>query len=894
MKMPIDRLKSAILLPTLWLLVACPMAGFAEELTANPATIAEGSAYTVPPLPERLERREFRIPRAELNRMKDETILVLDFMQNNHFRGLSWASLPPKDIIDSFVDELDRNRLFMLESDMENIAFRFQETLIPVYLAKGNLYPAFEIYLIFRERALDRIDWVFQRLQQPLDLETDATFKPEREDMPRPQSPEEADALWEQRLAHEIIFDLLNDETMEQAISRLFRRYERIERFILNTEPHEVQENFLNAITGLYDPHSNFFSAQSAEDFNISISNSLVGIGAVLSDEDGYCTIRRLMPGGPAELSGQLHPGDKIVAVAQDGEDPVDVVDMKLSKVVQMIRGEKDSPVHLTILPADSSERRILTLMRDEIQLTAQLATATVHSMPGPDGNSTVPIGVIHLPSFYGDIGESNGATVSNTSDDVSQLIGKLRREHQIEGLVLDLRRNGGGLLTEAVKTAGLFITKGPVVQIKFTGGEVREDWDKDQAMAYDGPLAVLVDRNSASASEIVAGALQTLGRAIVIGDEATHGKGTVQAPWPLERSFQSFSPFRRNQNLGTVKVTVQKFYLPSGASTQKKGVLSDVAIPSINSFLPIGESDLDHAMEWDTIDPIDWNAGEVNMPAKSLLSDDLRDRLEANSEKRRSLLEEFTLLEKQIDLFRQHQDREEFSLNLTLRKAQREEDRTQRRELEKQLDALAAAFPMRSSRVDLAVTAEKEAEHQQKLRSVALPNGSPRPNGYYQKIFYYDDPAEQRIHEIDVQFFDYEELLEDSAAIARKWSERLDLLPEEAVPESAVEGILRTFFIADAGVEFKVEETIQSHLPHWTEPRLSLSVPAFFHTLVEFDKDILLDRSKLDIPLREALRVVYDWNHWLQDRPPSPAPVATTLKTSPKGVPTKENSELD
>ncbi|MEY4691010.1 MAG: hypothetical protein RIT19_1335 [Verrucomicrobiota bacterium] len=387
----------------------------------------------------------------------------------------------------------------------------------------------------------------------------------------------------------------LQGDRHEEILKTLTRRYNRVMRNLKQFEPKEVLQWYLDALAHSYDPHTNYFGPREEEAFSMSMTLSFVGIGAVLTSEDGYATITEIKPGSPAEKSKSLKAGDKIVAVAQDRQPPVDVIDEKLQKVVEQIRGPKGSKVTLTYIPSgsDLSTRKTITIVRDTIPLEEQEAKAKLVLLPNGAGK-TNRIGIIDLPAFYSGAIGGNGATKSPTAD-VAKLLRKLMAEH-VDGVVLDLRRNGGGSLEECVSLTGLFIKTGPVVQVVNSLGHQRILEDEDSVVLYDGPLVVLTSRLSASASEILAGALQDYGRAVVVGDSSTHGKGTVQ-------NLQSLEPFYRGAGKpGQVKVTISKFFRPSGSSTQLKGVVPDVVLPSINNFADIGESALSNALPWNTI----------------------------------------------------------------------------------------------------------------------------------------------------------------------------------------------------------------------------------------------------------------------------------------------------
>lgn len=622
--------------------------------------------------------------------MSAEARLLVSLLEQAHFAGTPIGELELDELLPNFMSDLDYNRLFFTQADHDMIGEKYGRTL-ESDLRNGKIEPAFEIFTTYRDRALSRIDWILNRLEGDFDFDTGRTFQVDRRKLPWPANAEEADELWEKRLTYELLADLLNDKPIEEAKENITRRYERLQRSLKEMESDEVQEVFLTALSKLYDPHSSFLSASTLEDFSISMRLSLVGIGALLRNEDGYCTIQELIPGGPAALDDQLRPNDRIVAVAQGGEEPVDVIDMKLRRVVEMIRGEKGSTVELTVIPADatdSSVRRTITLVRDEIRLTASRAQAKIYEVPDEEGK-ILPIGVIQIPSFYGSVGNSEGETKTSTTDDVAELIKRLQQAG-IEGLILDVRRNGGGLLSEAIRLTGLFIESGPVVRVKSSDGKLRVDPDQNPDVAYSGPLAVLVSRNSASASEILAGALQSYERALVLGESSTHGKGTVQAIFELENYlFRMGGNARRT---GAAKMTVQKFYLPNGQSTQNRGVVPDIVFPSFNEFLSIGESDLPNALVWDTISAGDWEKERNRFAVRSQLEKDLISRIQKRTDERQSELPEFRYLRDNIERFREKQEEKAVSLNLEQRREQKEADklfRDRMKEIEEELAEL-------------------------------------------------------------------------------------------------------------------------------------------------------------------------------------------------------------
>ncbi len=470
---------------------------------------------------------------------------------------------------------------------------------------------------------------------------------------------------------------------LDKAKATVRKRYERMLKNLSEIGQDDLAELYLSTIAQLYDPHSTYFSATTFEDFAIQMKLQLVGIGALLSLEDDNCVVKEIVPGGPADLGHQLKPNDKIIAVAQPGQEPVEVIGMKLRKIVEMIRGNKGTQVHLIVQPADtpdSSARRDITITRDVVKLNAQRARGAVFQLPDATGKAE-PIGVITLPAFYGpaDDGDTDAEKIS-ASKDVARLIADLKQQN-VKGLVLDLRHNGGGYLTEAIALAGLFINRGPVVQVKNYNGEIQVDEDEDPQVAYTGPLAVLVDRFSASASEIVTGALQNYGRAVVIGDSSTHGKGTVQQVVEMKQMNPALA--KTGDKTGAAKFTIQKYYLPSGASTQLKGVVPDIVLPSVDDYIPnIGEADLPHALAWDQI-PSSIFDGKPLDPK-------VLNALRQASLERQKKLEEFTYLRQNVDWFKERQQQKLISINLPEREKQKTADEAFRKEMKAEHDKLA------------------------------------------------------------------------------------------------------------------------------------------------------------------------------------------------------------
>tara|TARA_B110000008_G_scaffold279647_1_gene327693 strand:+ start:1365 stop:3746 length:2382 start_codon:yes stop_codon:yes gene_type:complete len=670
----------------------------------------------------------------QTSEMAAQTRWAMGTIQSQHYLRDQIQDLDGRAVIEAYIESFDYRHMFFNQQAIDRFLFRFGSA-VEAFLSKGNLYAAFEIYAAYKEQYAQRTEWINQRIEHDFTFTSAANFIPDRSESNWPENATAANQLWEQRLEYELLNELLSlaseaplatenpapnaaeldadisetadtafdprklnrlleepdffTEMLEEARHKVRRRYQRNLNYVQNREAAEIQEAFINAMTQLFDPHSSFLSADTLESFNTAVQNSFVGIGALLQDEDGICTIKELIAGGPAERSNLLNAEDQILAVAQ-GQDGTfeDVVDMQLRYIVRKIKGKKGSYVRLRIHPSDAADpsvRKDILIQRDEVKLTANLASAQLIEVPNDRGQS-VAVGVIDLPSFYGNIGAGN--TLTTTTDDVEELIEKLSGAGA-QGLILDLRSNGGGLLSEAVRLAGLFIPVGPVVQIHNSAGKVEVLADRNSKLKWDGPTIILTSRFSASASEIVAGALQDHQRALIVGNTSTHGKGTVQEVYHMNPAnrFSWLNQFTQQQPPRSVasKITIKQFYLPSGRSTQVKGVLSDIVLPSVNEYLPIGEADLPHALPWNRIQAVDWINNWPKLGIDAVNNSELLTSLQNKNQQRIESLEEFHYLKKQIAWRKAQIDQKSVSLNL----AQRIEKKISEQAHVDELDAL-------------------------------------------------------------------------------------------------------------------------------------------------------------------------------------------------------------
>ena len=496
----------------------------------------------------------------------------------------------------NYLELLDFSHLFFTQKDVDTLTAKYGSALGDDVLL-GNLKPAYEIYDLYQKRVDERVAKVKELLKEPMDFKTNATVDVRREKAPWPKDEAQANELWRGRIASELLQEKLSEHPIEPGPQLIARRYDRIARNVHEEDRDEQVKLYLDALAQTYDPHSEYLSKADFKNFNIQMGLSLVGIGAMLRTEDGYAKIESLVPGGPAQTDGRLKVGDRITAVGQGGGEFVDVRDMRLDKVVEMIRGKKGTKVRLLAIPAnapDPSQRKTVDLVRDEIKLKDQEARADIIIKKDTNGDQ-VKLGWLTLPSFYADMDRHS----KSTTRDVLVLLKRLKKEN-ISGLIVDLRRNGGGSLEEAISLTGLFLKSGPVVQTKGSNGNIVVSSDPDPGIAYGGPLIVLTSRQSASASEIFAAALQDYGRAVIVGDKNTFGKGTVQTILPIGR-FTSLLGSRSDDD-GELKLTIQKFYRVAGGSTQLHGVASDIVLPTLTDLPEFGESALKNPLGYDEV----------------------------------------------------------------------------------------------------------------------------------------------------------------------------------------------------------------------------------------------------------------------------------------------------
>ncbi len=587
-------------------------------------------------------------------------------LEEGHYTRQPLNDQMSRKILQTYLELLDFSHLFLTQKDVDALTAKYGTSLDEDILL-GNLKPAYEIYDLYQKRVDERVAKIKDLLKEPMDFKSNKTIDLNRQKAPWPKDQADADALWSGRIENEVLQEKLSEHPIEPGPQLVARRYDRLSRNVHEEDRDEQVKIFLDAVAQSYDPHSEYLSKADLKNFSINMGLSLVGIGAMLRSEDGYAKIESLVPGGPAQTDGRLKVGDRITAVAQGSTDFVDVRDMRLDKVVEMIRGKKGSHVRLLVIPVNStdpSQRKNVEIVRDEIKLKDQEARADIIIKKDENGNP-VKLGWITLPSFYADMDRHS----KSTTRDVAALLKRLKKEN-IAGLIIDLRRNGGGSLEEAIGLTHLFLRGGPVVQTKGSNGYVSVSSEPNPGLAYAGPMIVLTSRQSASASEIFAAALQDYGRAVIVGDKNTFGKGTVQTILPIGR-FTSLLGSRSDDD-GALKLTIQKFYRVAGGSTQLRGVASDIVLPSLTDQPELSEGALKNCLTYDEVPKAHYTKWS---DPHSLYIDELKRR----SAERVQQNQEFHYVMEDMDKLRERLDQNRISLNEDVRRKEIQDDKAKK-----------------------------------------------------------------------------------------------------------------------------------------------------------------------------------------------------------------------
>jgi carboxyl-terminal processing protease len=608
--------------------------------------------------------------------------LVSEVVERQHYRQAALDDDMSSQIYERYLEALDGSRSYLLATDIaefERLRYELDDAI-----ARADAGPAFEIFTRYQQRNREVLRHAIALLDIEPDFTLDESFTFDRTDEGWPATDAELRELWRKRVKNDALSLLLAGKSWPEASEVLRKRYERVAKRIEQITADDVFETFMNAYSHVYDPHSNYLSPRNSEEYNIAMSLSYEGIGASLQLVDDHVTIMNVLPGGSAAASSEVKVGDRITAVGQGESGPLtDVVGWRLDDVVQLIRGPVNTVVRLQILPGGAgpgSAESQLSLTRAKITLESQAAQKEVHTLKR--GDQDLRVGVISVPSFYQDFQArvAGDAEYRSTTRDVRRLIEELRAE-DIDSLVVDLRDNGGGHLSEATSLVGLFVERGPVVQLRETNGRIEVLDDPEPGVAWKGPLVVLVNRQSASASEIFAGAIQDYHRGLVVGQQ-TYGKGSVQNLYPLDR--YALGP---KAGFGQLTVTIGKYYRVTGDSTQHRGVEPDITLPSLLNTDDIGESTRESALPWDRINAARFTPEPSELPVVTLLSRAHEERVANNPD--------FVALQGDMDALEQLRNQHEVSLNLVKRRAERDAVDAERLERENARRAARGLAPL-------------------------------------------------------------------------------------------------------------------------------------------------------------------------------------------------------
>jgi carboxyl-terminal processing protease len=595
-----------------------------------------------------------------------------------------------QDVFRRYLKALDSNKQFFTAEDIAK--FEPMKTQMDDAIISGTLTPAYDIFSVYRQRVQQRVDYARGLLKQNFDFTAEERWDYDREDLPW-ASAADLDAIWKKSVKNDWLRLKLAGKQPDEIRKTLDKRYATLLRSASELESQDVFQIFLNAYTNSIDPHTDYFTPRTAENFNQQMSLSLEGIGAVLQRQEDYVAIREVVPGGPADLSGKIKPGARITGVGQGASgEMTDVIGWRTDDVVELIRGKKGTQVRLEYLPASGGvdgPSALVTITRDRVKLEEQAAKSETITLPAQGGQPERKVGVIKLPAFYQDFEgrRRNPNDFTSATRDVSRLLKKFEAE-KVDGVVMDLRNNGGGSLDEAVELTGLFIDQGPVVQVRESGGRVTVSADRTAGTSYDGPLAVLINRGSASASEIFAGAIQDYGRGLVIG-ETSFGKGTVQNLLDLDRW-----PANETKRFGQLKLTIAQFFRVSGSSTQHKGVVPDIAFPASLDATEYGENTYDNALPWTKIAEVPHTQYGNFAP--------LLPQLQKRHNARAQTDKEFQWWYEDVNEVRTEAAKKYISLNEGERRAERERQEAKRKQRQEERKALGLPLdPLADSLAD-------------------------------------------------------------------------------------------------------------------------------------------------------------------------------------------------
>lgn len=788
-----------------------------------------------------------QLTRTETQNLQREARFVVDLLQNHHYAGKAFRELDSATMINRFLDELDPRAEFLDASDAGHFHRRFDRTLKSVYLFRGDLQPAFEIFDRFASRASDRLAWVQARLDRGFDFAVDESFTPRKDGTPF-ATQAEADRHWELQLKTDVLNERLLGREPDAATAEVKRRYERVRRIIAAYDPLAVRERFFDAIIRSYDPHSGYFSSDSAREFAMEMEKAVVGLGIELRKEDGQCVVTAVQAGGPADLASGLDAGDILEALAE-GDDGawVDLTGLRLREIVGLLRGKTGSKLRIAYRHPGQPERIEQTVERNRVEFAGDRARGATYTVPGIAGTSR-QIGWIQLPSFYA---AGEGSMLSSAARDVRELLEQMKPE-SLDGLVLDLRGNPGGALTEAVALSEIFLPRGVIMLSRGAGGKVKEHAIKEGPPLYPGPLVVLTSFNSASASEVFSGAMRYHRRAVIAGAPATFGKGSVQAYIELAKMAPEGA-----KDWGTLRVTTEKFFQPDGSSVQVTGVAAHVPFPELTLREEMTrEADLPGRLPAESI------AAPANLtPAgePDALSDALVEHLRQRVATDATQLPEWQLRRDEHELWQKDTAEKTWSLV----EASRQEDWISRQAawhaLALRRRALTAQESYPGKPFEVAAARKLIASEDARLRAAA---DNPAKSIF---VVTTDQGHQRRLNLAEIHFARF---AGDAAALAAKTGKA----HEPAWPADRIESFLRLTDLLRYKTPNNVTALAREVFPPDDDPaRFNRRLAELLQQIAALDGESLRERPGLDIELRESLRLAAAWADWPPIAPAQP-----------------------
>lgn len=780
----------------------------------------------------------------ERRELQREGRLIVDLLQNLNYSERQFHQIEGKEIIDAYVAALDPDKLLLTTEEIAFLHRRFDRSLKTVYLLKGEFQPAIEIFETVRNRVKERVGWIGKQLEAGVDLTQDTKYVVHSDNAPIDQA--ECDRRWTLRLKHAVIGEVLRGRTIDDAAREVRKSHERWEKQLVELDAFQVRARFLEVLINLFDPHSGYFSPQNAEEFQTMMKGAVAGVGLEMERVEDVWRVSNVLASGPADEQGSLQIGDELIALADGAAPWTELTGKRFEQISSILRGDLGTKLRVAYRPEGSTERREVELVRRETVLIEQRAWGGISTVPNQEGKLR-KIGWIELPDFYA---AGAGSAISSATHDVRELIEQMKLKG-VEGLVIDLRRNPGGAMIEAVALSGLFIPSGSVVLTRTSDGVVTPQAVSPSTPVWDGPLVVLIARESASASEIFAGAMRFHHRAVIAGAPRTYGKGTAQNYIDLNLS-PMHGPGTKLE-WGTLRVTQQRFYFPDGNSPQRVGATADVIFDSTEFPGTQYEEDLPHALPTDSIVVLDPTpaAGQFARVDQSLL-----DSLRATSSKRQETMPEFSLRKRRQEVRAKSAGKKEFSLKLEQRVKERDEVDGAIAGLNREFRELAPRILFASESNETARVSEALNQHMTFTRA-HVPEGEDRRRGWVQGGRFVMESAQGVVTELPLDRVEFNRYGPDAAELA----EAFTLASGLPITMSDFKSVMSEVSLADELTGFVIVEAFRHKISAEADAgKVRIGVEAVLQRIVQLDPWLAGPRRMGDLGAREGLRIAADW----------------------------------